>query len=79
MRILKRNITREEVKYCLINGEIIETYIDDKPFPSYLLFARVNGKNLHVVIGVDSDKIHVITAYEPNNKVFENDFKTRKK
>jgi hypothetical protein len=37
-RMIKRGISREIVKQVLLEGEIIEDYPDDKPFPTALFF-----------------------------------------
>ena len=37
-RLLQRKILRDEVIQCVLNGEIIENYISDKPFASCLVF-----------------------------------------
>ncbi|MDM8522281.1 DUF4258 domain-containing protein [Desulfococcaceae bacterium HSG8] len=35
---LRRNITNAQLKSALLNGEIIEDYPDDEPYPSCLIF-----------------------------------------
>ena len=79
-RMLQRDISRLEVKEVLQNGEIIESYKDDKPFESALFFL-MKEKPLHVVASIDTVamKIHVITAYIADEKHFYSDFKRRKK
>jgi len=80
-QMFSRNISTQEVEYILVNGETIMDYPDDKPFPSKLLYCKINSRPLHVVYSLDvetSTKI-VITAYEPSLEIWENDFKTRKK
>ena len=75
----ERDITRVDVKNCLENGEIIEDYPNDFPYPSCLVFGyTINNKVIHVVVGKDSEYIYIITAYFPNTVKFENDLKTRK-
>ena len=37
-RIQERGISRLDVLNCINNGEIIERYPDDFPYPSYLVF-----------------------------------------
>ena len=78
-RMLERGITRLEVKTVLKKGEIIETYETDIPFESALFF-YIDKKPIHVVASLDenSNTIHVITAYIPNNIYFYNDLKTRR-
>jgi hypothetical protein len=44
----------------ILNGEIIEDYSQDKPFPSCLIFKIVNGKPYHIVVSYDSEyKKHI--------------------
>jgi len=82
VRMMERDIYKEEVKKTLIEGEVIEEYPDDKPYPSYLVL-RINeeSKPLHVVVSIDNQKhwCYIITTYRPDKKYFEDDFKTRKK
>lgn len=80
-RMLERNIDRADVKKVVIEGEMIENYEDDKPFPSALFFKFINNRPLHAVAAFDErqNKVYIITSYEPNLEIFENDFKTRKK
>ncbi len=79
-RMQEREISRADIKHCIMNGEIIEDYPDDFPHPSCLIFGyAVNNKIIHVVVSVDKDCIGVITAYFPNTDKFEKDLKTRKR
>jgi len=75
-----RGITEHQVTEVARNGEIIENYPDDKPFPSCLMLAYVAEKPIHIVLGYEATKklCVVITAYEPGIDKFELDFKTRK-
>ncbi|MDP3465379.1 MAG: DUF4258 domain-containing protein [Sulfuricurvum sp.] len=77
-RMLERSISRNEVIQCAYNGEIIETYPEDFPYPSSLVL-QVEGKILHIVMALNDEECYIITAYRPNLDEFENDFKTRKK
>ncbi len=63
----------------MMNGEVIEEYGSDKPFPSCLI-AQVKGTPLHVVAAIDADAGvgYIITAYRPDLDHFEPDFKTRR-
>ena len=78
---MERDISRNEVKRTLTNGELIEEYPDDYPFPSGLFFGLTNDMPLHVVAAIDNDTgwCYIITAYRPDSDNFESDFKTRKK
>jgi hypothetical protein len=78
-RMQERDISREDVKNCIINGEIIEDYPDDFPHSSCLIFGRARDKKVvHVVVGSDGNCIYIITAYYPNTVKFKEDLKTRR-
>ncbi|WP_295762537.1 DUF4258 domain-containing protein [uncultured Oscillibacter sp.] len=78
-RMQERDISRADVLSCVLQGEIIEDYPNDYPFPSCLIFGyTTKGKVLHTVIGVDGVTAYVITAYYPSIEKFEADLKTRK-
>jgi hypothetical protein len=64
-----------------LDGELIEEYPDDHPFPSGLVLGFINRAPLHVVVAVDKevDCCYIITAYQPDSEYFESDYKTRKK
>ena len=50
LRMRDRSIKRTDVITCLINGEIIEQYPDDTPYPSCLILGvSANGKAMHIV------------------------------
>ena len=80
LRLRERGLKRADVIACTENGEIIEQYPDDSPFPSYLISGTCKtGKPLHVVVGLDFDVLCcIITAYRPDLDKWELDFKTRK-
>ena len=62
-------VYENEVFESIMNGEMIERYEDDKPYPSYLIYGFTKSKRpLHIVcaVNVDDDIIIVITVYHPN-------------
>ena len=78
-RIQSRDILRDDVKNCIMNGEIIEEYPDDYPYPSALIFgSKITGEIIHVVCGLDENILYFITAYEPTTEKFFEDLKTRR-
>ena len=79
-RLLSRNIPQRAVRETIIAGEVIEDYPQDRPFPSCLVLAWVDGTPYHVVVSLDetTDTVYVITAYEPSPDRFEADFRTRR-
>ena len=80
-KMLERDISRADIKRVILEGEVIESYEDDKPFPSVLFLKFINNKPLHALAAFDEnqDKAYIITSYEPSLEFFERDYKTRKK
>ena len=78
-RMFQRDISEKQVEEIIENGEIIESYIDDTPYPSFLTLGYADGIALHVVYAKDTeDNVIVITAYKPNLTKWQEDLKTRK-
>ncbi|MCM1127864.1 MAG: DUF4258 domain-containing protein [Lachnospiraceae bacterium] len=79
IRLEERGIRMDDIVMAISNGEIIKEYADDKPLSSYLILGKsVEDKPLHLVISKDEEFIYLITAYFPDSKQWEDDFKTRK-
>ncbi|TAE25522.1 MAG: DUF4258 domain-containing protein [Candidatus Kapaibacterium sp.] len=80
IRLLERNIARQDVLRCLLEGECIHSYPEDTPFPSALFFIMMQEQPLHVVAAFDAaqEEAFIITAYIPSSSIFELDYKTRK-
>ena len=79
IRLEQRRIFLKDVIACIMNGEIIEQYPDDYPYPSCLILGMsIEDKYLHVVIGNHESDLFLITAYFPSFDKWESDFKTRK-
>ena len=79
-QMFKRNISVEQVKLTIIQGEEIKLYPDDKPYPSKLLLFIENDVPLHVVTAenVHNNEIIIITAYIPEPDIWTEDFKTKR-
>ena len=78
-RIIKRAISRADVKQVLQNGEIIEQYPHDYPFPSCLVSGITNDHHhLHVVCGIGEGQLWVISSYRPDSQKWTDNFRKRK-
>lgn len=79
-RIKQRGISKEEITNGILNGEIIEDYPNDYPFPSCLIWAKgSNTKIIHIVVSSDDESIYIISVYIPDETKFKDDFKIRGK
>ncbi|MEW6615399.1 MAG: DUF4258 domain-containing protein [Thermodesulfobacteriota bacterium] len=71
-RMIKRNITRQEVESAILTGEILEYYPDDKYSPSCLVYGKTeNGRDLHIQISRPPIVV-IITVYEPDPEEWVN-------
>ena len=78
-RLIQRGISQASAVCAIQNGEIIEDYPDDYPYPSCLILGTtVGGEPLHVVCGRGEQELWMITAYHPDPGEWEPDLKTRK-
>lgn len=77
-RCRERNIKLDDIKRCIIHGEIIEKYPTDFPYPSALVLECNVGTPIHVVAGLGDNRLWIITAYHPSSDRWNSDYKTRK-
>jgi len=78
-RLEQRGISINDVIHCIMNGEIIEHYPSDYPYPSCLILGiTVKGNYLHTVIGCNLSQLWIVTAYYPDTNKWSADLKTRK-
>ena len=73
-------IHRNEITEALINGEVIERYAEDKPYPSVLIYGRTFAdRPLHIACApIAEEKIlAIITVYQPDPKLWI-DYKIRR-
>jgi len=70
----------DEVYYSVLQGEIIESYPEDKPYPSCLIFGRsFIGDPIHSVWGYNEETkwVVIITVYRPDPELWI-DFRKRR-
>ena len=78
LRLEQRSITEDDIESALNNGEIIEQYSDDYPWPSCLILGYSNSRPLHICMGSNGEAAKLITAYWPDPEKWSVDFKQRK-
>ena len=62
-------VSDQEVWEAICNGEVIEEYPDDTPYPSVLISgATSGGRPIHIVCSYSSgeDMAFIITVYQPD-------------
>jgi hypothetical protein len=78
---LERGVAIVELEQALLNGEIIEEYPDDQPYLSCLALGWLSsGDPLHIVCsrGDVEPALRIVTVYEPEDALWEKDYKTRR-
>ncbi len=77
-RMFERDISAEDIEEAVKHGEIIETYLEDKPYPSFLTLHKTI-ETLHVVYAKndEDDQIIIITAYYPDKEKWKDDYRKR--
>lgn len=81
MQRIVRDITIEDIKRALLNGEIIEHNPKSKPYPSCLVLGWLkSGDPIHVKcsMGTKEPRLRIVTVYEPSDEEWKLDYKTRK-
>ena len=77
-RRIERNISTSLIENAILNGEIIEEYPDDFPYPSCLINGFITNKEpIHIVCAI-TKRIKIITIYKPEENDWE-DYKTRRR
>ena len=79
-RMHERCIAEDEVEHAIDSGTVIESYLNDMPYPSALLLGYAGIKAIHVVYADDVEEgiRIIITVYEPDTKIWCDDLKTRR-
>ena len=66
-RCRQRGILSVDIEAVVMNGEIIEEYPDDFPFPSCLILGFTHeNKTVHVCMSDEGSGSRIITAYCPS-------------
>ena len=79
-RMFARGIGPDQVRQVIREGEAVESYQDDRPYPSFLLVGRSGEVWLHVVVAYDATDAHcmVATAYLPDPRPWDEAFRSRR-
>jgi hypothetical protein len=80
LRMAERGILKRDVIKVYNNGEVIDEYPEDDPYPSRLILGWLGSRPIHLVVADHPDgklKI-IITVYEPDPNRWEENFKKEK-
>jgi Domain of unknown function (DUF4258) len=79
-RMFERTINVEDIRSVINEGETIESYPNDLPYPSRLILGWSGKRPIHLVVAdnPDEDQIIVITVYEPDASLWDAEYKRRR-
>jgi len=78
-RFRQRGINIKDIRNAVNNGEIIEEYPDDYPYPSCLILGEnLRGEKIHAVLSDEGTSSRIITAYFPDAEKWSADLKIRR-
>ena len=71
----------KDVRHALGNGEELEAYPEDHPYPSRVVLGWLGSRPLHIVVAQNppDDEIIIITIYEPNPFLWDASFRRRRR
>jgi len=80
MRLMKRSISRTLILDSVDNFVLIESYPEDKYFPSYLIWSTIQDIIFHILFAVDANEgnVRVVTAYKPDPDRWMDNMKRRR-
>jgi hypothetical protein len=75
----RRRISKDDVRNVLDEGENIELYPTNQPYPSRLVLGWIGTRPLHVSVADNEgeEELIVITVYEPTLEHWQPGFKLR--
>ena len=78
--MFQRQIPLAAVKTVLSDGEVIDSQLEDQPYPSYLLLGWYDGSPFHLVVSRNPETMdcHVVTVYRPDPAIWQSDFRRRR-
>jgi len=80
-RMFERGIDKEGIVRAILTGEVVAEYLDDKPYPSFLILGWIGREPIHVLVAVEkrSGLCIVVTVYSPDPALWEEGFRKRRK
>jgi len=86
-RMLEREISRNDIRNCIYNGEIIELNVltddnkSEKSLPSCLIldYRVTDNRAIHVLVGFNGNRVLIISVCYPDADHWLSDYKTRRK
>ena len=78
--MFQRGISEWNVYAVANDGEVIERYPDDEPYPSTLLLGWIDSRPLHILLAdnVPEKTVIVVTVYEPDDLRWQPGFERRR-
>ena len=76
-KLIEREISVDDVEAILETGEVIKEYLNDKPYPSFLILGFIKGKPIHIVTAYYKKTCIIITAYWVDKTKWDDNYKNK--
>ena len=75
-----RGRSLDDIRWVILEGEMIREYPDEKPYPEYLFLGYRHGADdpCYAVVA-SNDETLIVTVHEYDPEVYEPDHRTRRK
>ena len=77
-RLNERGLSVQDIVNAISDGEIIEEYENDFPYPSCLILGKSGEKVLHICASINDNVIYIITTYVPDPSRWTDSYRRRK-
>jgi hypothetical protein len=79
-RLFSRGIAVSDVLRAAQDGDVIEHYPDDEPWPESVVLGETTDGPIHVVIGREPEtkRCVIITVYWPDHERWHDEFRRRR-
>ena len=79
--MFERKLNKDDILTVLSHHELVASYEDDRPYPSFLILGWKGSIPVHVVVAIDTETktCIIVTCYIPESRLWEPGFKRRRK
>ena len=77
-RMDERGISTEALVSLILDGCVIEDYLDSKPCPTALISGSTGGRHCHAVVALCENHLRIVTVYWPEDEKWTNQMTKRK-
>ncbi|MCK4352463.1 DUF4258 domain-containing protein [candidate division WOR-3 bacterium] len=62
-RMDERGIWLDEISSAIMEGKIIKSYPNDRPYPSHLIQGYTRGESLYILCALGEEMLYIVTTH----------------